>query len=92
MIARILIVYLILINLAAFAMFGIDKQRSIKDKWRIPEKTLLRAALLGGSVGAFGGMQVFHHKTRHWKFLLGVPACILLHIALAVAYWWFFVM
>ncbi len=90
MLSRILLVYLVLINLAAFAMFGIDKRKAMKDQWRIPEKTLFLAALLGGSVGAFLGMQVFHHKTKHWKFLLGVPACIILHVGLAAAYWWFF--
>ena len=92
MLGRILLVYLLVINLVAFVMYGIDKRRAIKDKWRVPEKTLLLVALFGGSVGAFAGMQVFHHKTKHWKFLIGVPACILLHIALAVAYWWFFLM
>jgi len=92
MIEKILLIYLILVNLAAFAMYGIDKRKAIKDQWRIPEKTLLLVALLGGSFGAFTGMQVFHHKTKHWKFLLGVPACMILHVALAVLYWWYIVM
>lgn len=92
MIEKILLIYLVLVNLAAFAMYGIDKRKAIKDQWRIPEKTLLLVALLGGSFGAFTGMQVFHHKTKHWKFLLGVPACMILHVALAVLYWWYIVM
>lgn len=92
MIEKILIIYLVLVNVAAFAMYGIDKRKAIKDQWRIPEKTLLLAALLGGSFGAFTGMQLFHHKTRHWKFLLGVPACMILHVGLAVLYWWYLVM
>ena len=92
MLGKILLVYLLVINLIAFAMYGLDKQRAIKDKWRIPEKTLLLVALFGGGVGAFAGMQTFRHKTKHWKFLIGVPACILLHIGLAVAYWWFVTM
>ena len=92
MLGKILLVYLLVINLIAFAMYGLDKQRAIKDKWRIPEKTLLLVALFGGGVGAFAGMQTFRHKTKHWKFLIGVPACILLHIGLAVVYWWFVIM
>ncbi len=90
MLGRIVLIYLVVINLIGFAAFGIDKRKAIKDLWRIPEKTLLLIALLGGSVGSFFGMQVFHHKTRHWKFLIGVPACILLHIFIAVIYWWKF--
>ena len=92
MIEKILLIYLVLVNVAAFAMYGIDKRKAIKDQWRIPEKTLLLAALLGGSFGAFTGMQMFHHKTKHWKFLLGVPACMILHVVLAVLYWWYIVM
>lgn len=91
MIGRILLIYVALINLAAFLMYGLDKRRAIKDKWRIPERVLLLSALIGGSVGAFAGMQVFHHKTKHWKFIIGVPACLLLHVGMTVAYWWFFV-
>ena len=92
MIEKILLIYLVLVNLIAFAMYGIDKRKAIKDQWRIPEKTLLLVALLGGSFGAFTGMQLFHHKTKHWKFLLGVPACMILHVVLTVLYWWYIVM
>ena len=90
MFGKIMLIYLIVINLIGFAAFGIDKRKAIKDQWRIPEKTLLLIALIGGSVGAFFGMQVFHHKTKHWKFLIGVPACILLHVIIAVFCWWKF--
>ena len=90
MLGKILLAYLLVINVAAFAMYGIDKRKAIKDQWRIPEKTLLLVALLGGSAGAFAGMQTFHHKTKHWKFLIGVPACILLHVVIAVFVWWKF--
>ncbi|MBE5972888.1 MAG: DUF1294 domain-containing protein [Lachnoclostridium sp.] len=88
----ILIGYLVLVNLVSFVMYGIDKRKAIKDQWRIPEKTLLLAALVGGSLGAFVGMQIFHHKTKHWKFILGVPACMILHVALGVLYWWYFLL
>ena len=92
MFGRILIVYLLLANVIAFAMYGIDKRKAMKDQWRIPEKTLLLAALIGGSFGAFVGMQIFHHKTKHWKFILGVPACMILHVGLGVLYWWYFLL
>ena len=92
MFGRILIVYLLLANVIAFEMYGIDKRKAMKDQWRIPEKTLLLAALIGGSFGAFVGMQVFHHKTKHWKFILGVPACMILHVGLGVLYWWYFLL
>ena len=92
MFGRILIVYLLLANVIAFAMYGIDKRKAMKDQWRIPEKTLILAALIGGSFGAFVGMQVFHHKTKHWKFILGVPACMILHVGLGVLYWWYFLL
>lgn len=92
MVGKILLVYLILVNVVSFFMYGIDKRKAIKDQWRIPEKTLLMAALLGGSLGAFAGMQVFRHKTKHLKFLLGVPACMILHAALGILYWWYLVM
>ena len=69
--------YLIFINVAAFALYGIDKHRAKRGAWRIPEKTLLGAAALGGGVGALLGMRAFRHKTRKLKFTLGVPAILL---------------
>ena len=79
---KILLVYLLVINVIAFFMYGIDKWKAKKNKWRIPEKTLLGAAFLGGSVGALAGMRMFHHKTKHWKFKIGVPMCLVLHVVL----------
>ena len=75
--------YLVGINLAAFAVFRIDKRRARRGEWRIPERTLFLLALLGGSLGAVCGMFAFHHKTRHWYFRYGLPAILLLHCALA---------
>ena len=92
MLGKILLIYLLCVNVIAFAMYGIDKRKAVKDQWRIPEKTLLLAALIGGAVGAFAGMQIFHHKTKHWKFILGVPACMILHIVLGILYWWYFLL
>ena len=77
-----LLVYLVLINLVTFFVYGADKRRARQGKWRVPEKTLFLLPLLGGSVGALLGMRVFHHKTRKAKFRLGVPAALLLWVLL----------
>ena len=74
--------YLICINLAAFALMGLDKRRARHRQWRIPEKLLFLAALLGGSVGAWAGMYVFRHKTRHWYFVVGMPVILLAQLLL----------
>lgn len=75
-----LIVYLLLINIAAFALFGADKRKAKRNAWRISEKALFLSAVLGGSLGAMIGMRFFHHKTRHWYFVIGIPAIFVLQI------------
>ncbi len=82
---KLVIIYLVLINAVAFAAFGIDKYKARARKWRTPEATLLALAAAGGSAGAWLGMQLFRHKTRHLKFTVGVPAILALQLALA---WW----
>lgn len=77
-----ILIYLLVINVIAFLMYGFDKWKAKKDVWRIPEKTLLLIAAIGGSIGAFVGMQVFHHKTKHMKFVIGVPAIFVLQVVL----------
>ncbi|MDD3306390.1 MAG: DUF1294 domain-containing protein [Acetobacterium sp.] len=79
-----IVFYLIIINLIAFIFFWNDKRRSQKDAWRIPEKTLLGLCLLGGSIGGFLGMQVFHHKTKHFLFAWGIPIILILQIGLGL--------
>ena len=74
-----LFVYLTVINLAAFIMYGIDKKRAAAGRWRISEAALLGIASAGGSAGALVGMKCFRHKTRHWKFRILVPLFLLLH-------------
>lgn len=74
--------YLLAINVVAFIMYGIDKYKTKKAKWRIPEATLLLLAVLGGSIGAWMGMKVWHHKTMHKKFKYAIPAILLIQIAL----------
>ena len=76
--------YLLAINAVAFIMYGIDKYKAQKAKWRISEATLLLLAILGGSIGAWMGMKVWHHKTMHKKFKYGIPAILLIQIALMV--------
>ena len=72
----IILIYLELVNLAAFALYGIDKRRAKRGKWRVPEATLLLIAVIGGSVGALAGMYLFRHKTRKPKFSVGVPVIL----------------
>ena len=74
--------YLIVINVIAFLLYGIDKEKARKGKWRISEKELILVAVIGGSVGAFFGMHFFHHKTRHWYFRYGIPAIVILQVIL----------
>jgi len=77
---KIAVIYILIINLIAFVLFGIDKSRAKRGEWRISEKTLFLVALIGGSIGAIMGMHVFHHKTRHWYFRIGLPLILILHI------------
>ena len=74
--------YLLALNAVAFIMYGIDKYKAKKAKWRIPEATLLLLDVLGGSIGAWMGMKVWHHKTMHKKFKYAIPAILLIQIAL----------
>ena len=78
------IVYMIFMNVFTFILYRIDKKRAVARRWRIPEVVLLGMSLLGGCVGAFLAMRVFHHKTRYARFAMGVPIMILLHGCIAV--------
>ena len=78
------LLYLLLINAAAFVLMLVDKVKAKKNRWRISERTLMLSAALGGSVGALLGMYTFRHKTKHIKFTLGVPAILIAQLALAV--------
>lgn len=83
-ISKIVLIYFILINILGFSLMGIDKYKAKKHLWRIPEKTLFLASILGGSVGTLAGMYAFHHKTRHWYFVIGMPAILILQAALVI--------
>ena len=77
--------YLVIINAIGFLIMLIDKQKAKKNKWRIPERTLMGVAAVGGSVGVLMSMLICRHKTKHLKFVLGVPALLLVHIVVAIA-------
>ena len=81
---NIILGYLLAINIATFFLYGIDKYKARKGKWRISEATLLLMAVIGGSIGAWSGMRLWHHKTMHKKFKYGIPIIIILQVALAV--------
>ena len=79
---KIIIIYAVIINIIGFFSMLIDKRRAIKNKWRIPEKTLFFFAIIGGSIGSNLGMRLFRHKTKHWYFVYGMPAILLLQIVI----------
>ena len=81
---QMLLLYLVLVNLWAFCAMGMDKRRAKKDAWRLSEKALFLPAVLFGALGGTLGMKVFHHKTKHWYFVWGVPTILLAQLALAV--------
>ena len=76
--------YLVAINVVTFVMYGIDKWKAKHNKWRIPEATLLGLAVVGGSVGAWLGMKVWHHKTMHKKFKYGIPFILMAQIVIVL--------
>ncbi len=79
-----LVIYLLLINIITFFVYGIDKWKARRNRFRIKEATLLTLAFIGGSVGALLGMSAFRHKTKKWYFKIGVPVILLLQIILVV--------
>ena len=79
---NIILYYLLAVNVATFFLYGIDKYKAKKNQWRISEATLLTMAAIGGSIGAWAGMRLWHHKTMHKKFKYGIPVIIIMQIAL----------
>lgn len=84
-----LLLYLLCINIFAFSLYGADKYKARHNRWRIPEKTLLLTAALGGSIGAYIGMKLFHHKTRKTKFAIGVPVIFLVQVFAVIGFYYF---
>ena len=79
-----LLIYLIVMNLIGLAVMAMDKSKARHHAWRIPEKTLFLVSILGGSVGTWAGMYLFHHKTKHWYFVAGMPLILVCQAALAI--------
>lgn len=88
MAAMILRGYVLLVNAAAFLLFGVDKWKALHKRWRVQERALLGAALLGGAEGALLAMVLFEHKTHKPRFRFGVPAMLVLHAAIFVFLKW----
>ena len=78
-------IYIILMNILGFGAMGLDKWKARHHKWRIPEKTLFGLSFLGGSAGTWAGMYAFHHKTKHWYFVVGMP--LILAVQIALVFW-----
>jgi len=76
--------WLVLVSIVAFVLMAIDKKKARAGAWRVPEKTLFIIALLGGGVGGWLGMKVWHHKTQHWYFRLGFPLIAIVQIAVLI--------
>lgn len=79
---KLLILYFVIISIITFLLMYIDKNRAIKNQWRIPESTLINLSILGGGIGTYIGMYIFRHKTRHLKFTIFIPITIILNLFL----------
>ena len=82
-ISTVIFLYLIIVNLTGFIQMGADKRKAVRNAWRIPEARRFLCALLGGSLGSILGMYTFRHKTKHWYFVWGMPAILILQIIAA---------
>ena len=76
-------IIIVIINIFTFIIYGIDKYKAKKGRWRIPENSLIGLAIIGGSIGAYLGMRVWHHKTMHLKFKYGIPLIIIIQLIAA---------
>ena len=82
-----LLVYMAVINVLTFAAFGMDKRAAVHNRWRTRESTLLGLSAVGGACGGLIGMYVFHHKTKKPAFAIGLPAMIVIHVLLILAFY-----
>ena len=81
---RNIVIYLVIINVIGFLLMFIDKKKAEHGAWRIPEKTLFLATLLGGGIGTISGMYIFRHKTKKLKFTIGLPVILILEVVLII--------
>ena len=85
---KLIALFLVFMNILGFVLMFSDKKRARRGQWRIRERTLFLAAVFGGSLGSLLGMWLFHHKTKHWYFVLGMPLILLLQLAAGVLLVW----
>ena len=90
MLYQILLVYLLLVNAAGFLLMLVDKIKAKRNLWRIPEATIIGVAVIGGSIGAIAGMNLFRHKTKHAKFYIGLPVILVLQIMAVICIVFYF--
>ncbi len=83
-VSQLLICYFVTVNICGVLFMGLDKWKAKKRSWRIPEATLFIIAVIGGALGSIIGMYLFRHKTRHWYFVYGMPAILVIHILLVL--------
>lgn len=83
---KFILIYLVIINAGAFLLMLLDKYKAIKKLWRIPEVTLIAAAILGGSLGSLLGMYAVRHKTKHTKFAVGIPLILIAQVIISYLY------
>ena len=88
---RFALIWLTVLSLLAFILFAQDKFKARHGRWRISEAALWAVAILGGGVGATVGMRLFHHKTKHKRFMIGIPVIIVLQLGAVFAVWYFFI-
>lgn len=84
MLIKVIAIYFIIINLVGYFIMAVDKRKSIKDKWRIKERTLFAISLVGGALGMMLGMRSFHHKTKKTMFKIGIPILTILNLAIYI--------
>ena len=77
-----ILIYLLTVNALGFLLMLVDKRKAQKKLWRIPESTLFLMAAIGGSIGSIAGMYTFRHKTKHWQFVIGMPAILIAQLVL----------
>ena len=87
MLEKIGLLYLLIINAAGFLLMLIDKVKAKKNRWRIPEATLFLVAAVGGSIGSLAGMYLFRHKTKHIKFIVGMPLILAVQVIACIIFW-----
>ena len=79
-----LFAYIAVVNIITFYLMRVDKQKAIKNQFRIPERTFFLLSILGGALGTYIGMKIFRHKTKHASFTIGMPILILLNLGLFI--------